>query len=61
MKVVKTSELRQNLQEILNEIYYTKKPVIILKNGKPKAIVNPLPDNQKEIEKAIEKYSKIAK
>ncbi len=61
MKVIKVSELRQNLQDVVDGIYYTKKPVVVLRRGKPRVIITPLPESTKEIEIAIKEYEKKAK
>ncbi|MCB9798492.1 hypothetical protein H6758_02090 [Candidatus Nomurabacteria bacterium] len=45
MKIVSASNLRKELQLILNEVFFLKKKVLVTKNGKPKAIIHPIPDD----------------
>ena len=56
MKIIRTSVARTNFQEIINEVYFTKQPIIISKSGKPKVIIRPLPEDDKEVSEAIERY-----
>lgn len=58
MKVIKLSELRQNLQDVIDSIYYTGTSVIITRRRKPRAIITPLPKDDKKVAKFIEEYEK---
>jgi prevent-host-death family protein len=61
MKVVKISELRRNLQDIVDSVYYTHLPVIVMRRKKPRAMIVPLPQDDSQVEKAIKKYEDDAR
>lgn len=61
MKVVKISELRRNLQDIVDSVYYTKKPIIIMRRNKVRAVIVPLSQEDESIKKAIKRYAKNEK
>jgi len=54
MKIKSTAEVRQNFQEVVDHVHYTKIPVIISKNRKPWVMVQPLPDDDSDIQKMID-------
>lgn len=56
MKVVKVSELRQNLQDVVDSVFYTGKSVIVMRRNKPRVIINPLPAEDKKLDKIIKEY-----
>ncbi|MDD2909356.1 MAG: type II toxin-antitoxin system Phd/YefM family antitoxin [Minisyncoccales bacterium] len=49
MKIVKATTARNNFQDVIDEVHYNKKPIIITKRNKPWAIITALPeeDNKK--------------
>ncbi len=53
MKIMRTSELRQNLQEVLDTVYYKGESVIITKSHKPRVIISPLPKDDAKVDEAI--------
>lgn len=55
MKVRSTAEVRKHFQEVMDHVHYTKIPVIISKNRKPWVMVQPLPEEDVELKKLIEK------
>ena len=48
MKKVKATIVRNNFQDILDEVHYKKEPIIITKRNKPWAIITALPDKKNE-------------
>jgi prevent-host-death family protein len=59
MKVRSTAEVRQNLQEVVDHVHYTKIPIIITKNRKPWVMIQPLPDDDEELQQLIDKKEKV--
>jgi len=59
--IVTTTALRQNLQETIDQVYYTDNPVIVVRHNKPRAIIAPLPENDGDIDKILEAYKKAIK
>lgn len=41
-QIIKTTDIRSNLLDILNTVYYTKNDVIIIKGKRPLAKITPL-------------------
>lgn len=54
MKVRSTAEVRKHFQEVMDNVHYTKVPIIISKNRKPWVIVQPLPEEDTELKKLVE-------
>jgi prevent-host-death family protein len=44
MKTVKSSQARAKFQDIVDSVHYTKKPIMISKNGKPWVVIQALSD-----------------
>ena len=55
MKMKSVTEARGRLQEVLDNVHYTKEPLMISKNGKPWVIVQPLPEDDKDLQSLIAK------
>lgn len=53
MKVMKTSDVRQNLQEVLDTVYYKEESVIVTKSNKARVMISPLPKDDAKVEAAI--------
>lgn len=53
MKIKSTTEVRAHFQEIVDHVHYTKIPLVISKNKKPWVLVQPLPENDRELKKLI--------
>ncbi len=62
MKEVTATDLRKQIQEVLDTVYYKQESIIITRQGKPRVIINPLPqeDDQKDVNEAIEEYIETA-
>ncbi len=56
MKIISTAEVRKNFQEVMDHVHYTKVPVIISKNRKPWVMVQPLPEDDKVMQKFIKEH-----
>lgn len=56
MKVVNITNLRKNLQDIVDSVYYTKESVIIGKRGKPRVILTPFSEDDSKLSKAIRDF-----
>jgi len=57
MEIIKATEARQNFQDIVDHVHYTKTPVIISKRDKPWVMIQPLPGSDKELSRLV-KYKK---
>lgn len=53
MKVKSTAEVRKNFQDVMDHVHYTKIPIIISKNRKPWVMVQPLPEDDTELNALI--------
>lgn len=58
MKILTSTQVRQNLQDVLDSVYYQENTVIVTKKNKPRVIIVPLPKDDKKIQKAIEEHAK---
>lgn len=58
MKILKVTEIRQNLQDVIDSVYYTETPVLIARRNKLRAVIMPLPKDDKKIDAAIKEYEK---
>lgn len=47
MKTVTAKYARQNFAEILNEVYYGRKKILITRSGKPLVILTSIKDTKK--------------
>lgn len=56
MKIISTTDLRQNLQDVVDEVFYKKEPVIVFRRKKARVILAPLPEGDKKIMNALDKY-----
>lgn len=56
MKVIPTTEVRSNFQEVIDAVHYTKEPVVIAKRKKAWVLIKPLPENDPQIAPLIEEY-----
>lgn len=54
MKVKSTAEVRKNFQDVIDHVHYTKIPIIISKNRKPWVMVQPLPQDDSELQQLVE-------
>lgn len=54
MKIRSTAEVRRHFQEVMDSVHYTKVPVIISKNRKPWVMIQPLPEDDKELQKVVD-------
>lgn len=61
MKTMKTSELRQNLQEVLDTVFYKGESVLITKSNKPRVIISPLPKDATKTEDAVDAHEMTTK
>lgn len=59
MKIISATAARQNFQEVIDSVYYREEPVIITRRKKPRVMINPLPKDDKKIQKAIEEHERI--
>jgi len=59
MKIKSTAEVRQNFQEVVDHVHYTKIPVIITKNRKPWVMVQPLPDDDTDLQNLINSKKEV--
>tara|TARA_B100000678_G_scaffold262356_1_gene244436 strand:- start:186 stop:428 length:243 start_codon:yes stop_codon:yes gene_type:complete len=57
-----TTEVRANFQDVIDNVHYTRKPLIITKRNKPWAIIYSLPEDGSldTIEKVMEHNKKFA-
>lgn len=55
LKVVQATQVRKDFQEVVDEVHYTGKSLVISKYGKPWVMVEPLPESDKGLGRAIEK------
>ena len=53
MKIKSTAEVRQHFQEVVDSVHYTKAPIIVSKNRKPWVMIQPLPEDDVELNKLI--------
>lgn len=58
MKIIRATDVRKNFQDVIDEVHYTKVPVIISKRERPWVIVQPLPEGDKELRKIIKAEEK---
>lgn len=56
MKIISTTNVRNNFQDVVNEVHYTKEPVLIVKRSKPWALIKPLPEEDGELSSLIQDY-----
>jgi len=61
MKIMRTSDVRQSLQEVLDSVYYKEESIIVTKSNKPRVIISPLPKDDKKIEEAIRAHELTTK
>lgn len=59
MKILSATEVRQNFQEVIDSVYYREEAVIVSRRNKPRVIINPLPKDDKKVDKAIADHEKI--
>lgn len=59
MKVRSTAEVRKNFQDVVDHVHYTKVPVIITKNRKPWVMIQPLPEDDKELQKLVDESQNV--
>ena len=55
------TQVRNNFQDTVDHVHYTKNSTVITRRGKPWVMMVPLPDDDKEVQKALEQYGKIIK
>lgn len=53
---MRTSEVRQNLQEVLDTVYYKGESIIVTKSHKPRVIISPLPKDDAKVDAAIKAH-----
>ena len=54
------TQVRNNFQDTVDHVHYTKNSTVITRRGKPWVMMVPLPDDDKAVQKALEQYSKIS-
>lgn len=60
MNIKTTTEVRARFQEIVDRVHYTKSPLIISKNGKPWVMVQPLPEDDRDLQTLVQHKPKRA-
>lgn len=61
MKTISSLKLRNNLGEVLDEVRFTLKPVVVLKNDNPIVKIVPLERAKKRSHFSLTRYRKIVK
>lgn len=54
MKIKSTAEVRKNFQDVMDHVHYTKIPIVISKNRKPWVMIQPLPEDDSDLQKLID-------
>lgn len=55
MKKYSVSELRNKLQEVIDQVHYQKTPVLVSKNRKPWVIIQSVPENDPDLKDLVNK------
>lgn len=58
MKIEAASEIRKRFQEVVDHVHYTKIPVIVSKNNKPWVMIQPLPEDDSQMQQLIDTKNK---
>jgi len=58
---VKATDVRNNFQDTVDGVHYTKKPVVITKRNKPWAIIVSLPEGEIAADNIINKVTGVVK
>jgi len=53
------TQVRNNFQDTVDHVHYTKNATVITRRGKPWVMMVPLPDEDKEVQKALNAYNKL--
>lgn len=53
MQIKSTSEVRAHFQDVVDHVHYTKIPLIVSKNRKPWVIIQPLPEEDPDLQGII--------
>lgn len=53
-KKINATNVRQNFQEVIDKIHYTKEAIIISKHGKPWVVIQPLEEKDQELTNLLE-------
>ncbi len=48
VKKIKATEVRQNFQEFIDKVHYTREAILISKHGKPWVFIQPLSESDSE-------------
>lgn len=56
MQIRKMSDIRNNFQDVVDSVHYTKERTIIIKRNKPWAMIVPLQENDPEVIQKIKEY-----
>ncbi len=54
MQIQSTSQVRANFQEVIDRVHYTKMPLIVSKNNKPWVMIQPLPEEDRDLQQMID-------
>lgn len=53
MKIVNATDMRTNFQDVIDEVHYTKNPILVSKRNKPWVIIESLPEDDTDLEQMI--------
>lgn len=53
MNIKSTAEFRRNFQDVVDRVHYTKIPVVVSKNKKPWVVVQPLPNDDTQLQELL--------
>lgn len=56
MKKYSVSELRNKLQEVIDQVHYQKTPILVSKNRKPWVIIQAVPENDPDLKKMVKEH-----
>ena len=60
MEFKNATEVRNNFQDTVDFVHYTKEPIVVTRRNKPWVMIVHLPEDQTAIDKALEKYLKVS-
>ena len=56
MKTVTAKYVRQNFSEILNEVYFGRKKIIVTRSGKPLVVITSIKETKEGEKKILKKH-----
>lgn len=56
MKTVTAKYVRQNFSEILNEVYFGRKKIIVTRSGKPLVVITSIKETKEGEKKIVKKH-----